>query len=311
MANLTRARTFGADVAKDTLVIFDWERQQGWQIANEPAAIEAWLADRPGPARLAVEPTSHYHRLLVDQAQARGYALYLVNPRQLSHYRAAVGRRNKTDPEDAWLLARYLAHEGSQLRVYRPDTPEARQLWTLLKRRAVVIKSRQQLQQSLREVQLSARALLSQFRQLLARIDRQILALLRQLGWQNDVQRCRSIPGIGPLNATALVAAYHRGSFANADAFIAFLGLDVRCRESGRFKGQRKLTKHGDAELRRLLYCAAKPARCHPPFASYHQRQLDKGLSKIAANVILSRKLARIAFALMRHQQSFQISQPT
>ena len=81
----------------------------------------------------------------------------------------------------------------------------------------------------------------------------------------------------------------------------------MRIRESGQFKGKRKLTKHGESELRRLLYCAARPARSYLPFDHYRQKQLDKGLSNIAANVILARKLARIAFALMRDQQMFTI----
>jgi transposase len=72
------------------------------------------------------------------------------------------------------------------------------------------------------------------------------------------------------------------------------------------FKGKRKLTKRGEPELRRLLYCAAQPARCHKPFEDYYQSQIDKGLPKIAAKVILARKLARIAFALMAKQQSFR-----
>ena len=88
--------------------------------------------------------------------------------------------------------------------------------------------------------------------------------MVRELGWWADYQRCLSIPGIGPINAVALTAAYHRAEFTNADAFIAFLGLDVRIRDSGTFKGKRKLTKKGESELRRLLYCAAKPARSHP-----------------------------------------------
>ncbi|MGB5305459.1 MAG: IS110 family transposase, partial [Gammaproteobacteria bacterium] len=57
--------------------------------------------------------------------------------------------------------------------------------------------------------------------------------------------------------------------------------------------------------LRRLLYCAAQPARCYQPFEDFYQRQLEKGLPKIAAKVILARKLARIAFTLMSNQQMF------
>ena len=101
------------------------------------------------------------------------------------------------------------------------------------------------------------------------------------------------------------MAAWYRGAFSNSDAFIAFLGLDVRVRESGKFRGRRKLTKRGESELRRLLYCAAQPARSYWLFERYYQSQLNKGLSKTAAKVILSRKLARIAYTLMTNQESF------
>jgi transposase len=242
---------------------------------------------------------------VVEAAMAFGFEVYLINPRQLAHYREAVNVRNKTDPQDAWLLARYLVHEGRQLRPYQPQCPQAQQLWALLKRRAVVVAARKQLQQSFGEIRLSAQALFTQFQHLLTRIDLRIRKLIQALGWSADYQRCVSIPGIGPLNAAALVAAYHRGAFANSDAFIAFIGMDVRLRESGRYTGKRKLTKRGESEVRRLLYCAAQPARCYQRFEAYYQRQLAKGLPKIAAKVILARKLARIAFALMRNQQLF------
>ena len=108
------------------------------------------------------------------------------------------------------------------------------------------------------------------------------------------------------MNAAALVAAYHRGVFASSDAFVAFIGIDVRLRESGKYNGKRKLTKRGEAELRRLLYCAAQPARSYQLFDAYYQQQLEKGLPKIAAKVCLARKLARIAFTLIVNQQSFK-----
>jgi len=297
--------TLGIDVAKDQLVICQWGCEQLLTLVNQPAAIQAWLETLCGPVRLAIEPTSHYHLAVVEAALACGHQVYLVNPRQLAHYRQAVNLRHKSDPHDAWLLARFLAHEAAQLRPFRPQDRRAQRLWALLTRRATVVQSRQQLQQSFAEVRLSIQALLSQFQQLLQRLDQQIQQLLRELGWWPDYLRCLSIPGIGPANAAALVAAHHRGAFANSDTFVAYLGLDIRLRESGRFKGQRKLTKQGEPELRRLLYCGSNAACHHPRFAAYRQRQLDKGLSKIAARVALARKLARIAFTLMKNQQSF------
>jgi transposase len=305
VAKLVSKITLGVDVAKDHLIIYIWSTQQLIELLNEPQAIEAWLKSLTGHVRIAIEPTSHYHLAVVEAAVALGHEVYLVNPRQLVHYRQAVNVRNKTDPQDAWLLARYLEHEAAQLRRFEPQDRQAQCLWALLNRRATVVSSRQQLQQSFAELSFSVKALISEFNQLLQRLDRRIQSLIQTLGWWRDYEICCSVPGIGPCNAAALVATYHRGAFANSDAFVAYMGLDIRLRESGRFKGKSKLTKRGSSELRRLLYCASHAARSHQRFADYYQKQLDKGLSKIAARVALARKLARIAFTLMAKQEVF------
>lgn len=298
--------TLGIDVSKEELVICDWDTGTETRLVNQATDIRAWLQGLHGPVRLAVEPTSNYHLELVEQAHAHGGTVYLVNARQLAHYRLAVGERNKTDPSDAVLLARYLAHEAESLRPFQPLDARAQQLWALIKRRGVAVETKKQLTQSFRDIGLPAKALFRELRAVIARLEQRIRVLVRALGWQTDYRCCMSIPGVGPVIAAALTAVFHRGAFASADAFIAFIGMDVRVRESGKFRGQRKLSKCGEAEIRRLLYCAAKPSRHYPPFAGYHQQQLDNGLSKIAANVVLARKIARIAFTLMSRQQSFK-----
>ncbi len=306
MSKLVSQITLGVDVSKDELVICAWDTAELTMLPNQGSTIKAWLKSLYGPVRIAIEPTSIYHLEFVEQAHVLGFEVYLINPRQLLHYREAVNVRNKTDPADAWLLARYLARESGSLRPFKPQCAKAQQLWALLKRRATAVKVRTQLEQSFSEIKFSTKALSTEIQHLLDRIDQRIQVLVRKLGWWADYQRCLSIPGIGPLNAAALVTVFHRGAFAGADAFVAFLGLDIRVRESGKFKGQRKLTKRGEAEIRRLLYCAAQPARSYPLFDVFYQHQLNKGLSKIAAKVVLARKLARIAFTLLTNQQSFK-----
>ena len=306
MAKRVTERTYGIDVAKDELVICAAGSEVLTILPNRPDAIRTWLRAQAAPLRLAVEPTSHYHLELIEQAHAGGATVYLVNPRQLRHYREAVGERNKSDAADAALLARYLQRESDQLTPFQPRSAKAQRLWALIKRRGTAAQTQQQLQQSLREVQIPATAVFTALKQLLARLDRDIQALIRRLGWQADYDRCRSVPGLGPANAAVLTAAFHRGAFAGGDAFIAFLGMDIRLRRSGKFKGQEKLSKYGEAEVRRLLYCATQGARSYQPFDTYYLTQLAKGRSKTAAKVALMRKLARIAFALMTRQQTFR-----
>lgn len=306
MAKLVSPITLGIDVAKDALAVYLWQQEQFDTIDNNTEAITAFLKSLTGPTRIALEPTSHYHFEVVDIAMTLGMEVYLVNARQVAHYRQAINLRNKTDPQDAWLLARYLEHEVQQLQPFRPRDRRAQCLWRLILRRATIVRSQQRVQQSMREVRFSVQALMTQFKEVLLRLDKQIRQLIRDLGWSADYRRCQSIPGIGPLNAAALVVTYHRGAFSGRDAFIAYLGLDVRIRESGRYRGKRRLTKRGAPELRRLLYCASGPARVNQRFAEYFQRMVTKGLSRTAARVALSRKLARIAFALMSREECFE-----
>jgi transposase len=298
--------TLGIDVSKDLLEVYNWQSESGSQITNQAEAISAWLKTFEGNLRIAVEPTSHYHLELIQLAHARGVMIYVVNARQLNHYREAVDVRHKNDPDDARLLARYLEHESESLRPHTPLCQAMQDIWRLIKQRAGVVETRKALTQRLAKTTIASKTLFNEFKRMLERFDRAIEQKIKQLGWQDDYQRCQSIPGIGPLNAAALVATYHRGVFAKVDQFIAFIGLDVRIRDSGQFKNRRKLTKRGESEIRRLLYCAGQPAIQFAAFKDFHQQQLDKGLSKTAARVILGRKLARIAFALIVSQQSFE-----
>jgi len=306
LADLTKFTTLGIDTSKDELVCCNFaDPDQIDRVPNHPDAIRTWLSTFQGPRRIAIEPTSTYHLEVVEAAIKMGFVVYMINPRQLVHYREAVNEVNKTDPVDAYLLARYLDREVDQLRPHLPQDRRAQQLWTLLKRRATVVDTRKRLQQSLAGIKLPHKPMLRAIDAILKCIDLRMQKLLRDLGWWADYLRCKSIPGVGPLNATALIATYHRAAFSSVDQFISFIGLDIRLRESGHFKGKSKLTKRGEAELRRLLYCAAAPSRSYLPFKQFHQRQLDKGMPKIAANVVLARKIARIAFALIRKQENF------
>jgi transposase len=131
------------------------------------------------------------------------------------------------------------------------------------------------------------------------------VGMARELGWSDEVNQCQSIPGVGPLTVLAMVASYHRGELRRADAFIAFLGMDVRVRESGPYRGRRKLTRKGDPELRRLLFNAAMQGRRNALWEPCYLRLRERGLSSTAAFVALGRKLARLCFALLRNGKDF------
>ena len=300
--------TVGVDVSKSELDVFELETGQGYSIPNTLESIKSWLDHSRTPMRVAVEPTNRYHELVASSAHARGHEVYLVDPQRLTHYRQGVGQRVKADRQDAQLLARYLAREAGELRVWQPLSAAQQGFWRLLNRRATLVRAKVQLQHSLADLgtlQADVETLLARIDKLLGKMDRVLLSRAERLGWGAQVQRCRAIPGVGPLTALALVGLYHRGQFTCADAFIAFMGMDVRVRESGQWRGRRKLTKKGDPEVRRLLFNAAMQGRRSPLWEPYYLRLRGRGLSTTAAFVALGRKLARVAFALIKNGTEF------
>lgn len=314
MAMLVQPLLGGVDVSKATLAVCLNPDHPVDTVANTPRAITQWLASLPpGPVCLAVEATNTFHLEFVDQAHRAGHTVYLMDGYRLSRYRDSIGARAKTDASDAQLLRRYLERERADLRPYCPPPPGYAPLQRLLHRRAGLVQARVALQQSLAdipEIKRAAATLLRQLARLDVLIQKQLRDALTRLHWLPDVTRCQAIEGVGPLTASALTLAYHRGAFRDDDAFVAFLGLDVRVRDSGRWRGRRKLTKKGDPELRRLLFLAAMSACRSPTWQSFYQRYLDRGLSSIQALVILARKLARVAFALLKNQSDYRPRAP-
>jgi transposase len=307
MAMQVQARTIGVDVAKAELVI-SIDGETPFTLDNTPGAIRGWLKGLHGPLRLALESTGVFHLELACQAHRRGHEVYLIDGYRLNRYREGVGGRAKTDASDARLLVRYLRNEGADLRPWIPPSRDYQALQRLIHRRATVVRARTAIHQSLREIPALKTTLQATLRQLdrtIAAIERRIRDTLARAGWQHQAGRCCQIEGIGPITAAALVMAFARGRFANSDAFIAFLGLDVRIRDSGQKRGQRKLTKQGDGEIRRLLYLAAMQAKARPAWQTFFQRLLDRGLARIQALNVLARKLARVAFALMKNETDY------
>lgn len=308
MAKQAEECTVGVDVAKGWLDIYEADQDELERIDNTEGAIEEWLRGLVGPARIAVEATNCYHELFIEQAHRQGHRVYVIDAFKLSRYRDAVGHRAKTDRHDAELLARYLQQEHEHLQCWQPQDPRHARLWRLLKRRATLVQTNVRLRQSLVDIGAlddAAKELIRHCQQLVRQVDRELQAQARRLGWQQDLQRSSGVPGVGPTTSLALVATFHRHNFRNADAFVAFIGLDVRVRDSGKFRGRRKLTKKGDPEIRRLLYNAAMSGCKDPHWRPYYQSLRDRGFSGTAALMTLARKMVRVCYTLLQKQVSF------
>lgn len=81
------------------------------------------------------------------------------------------------------------------------------------------------------------------------------------LGDRPDYLLLRTIPGIGPINAlTILAETGDLRRFRHHRQFLKFCGMDLATVQSGMFRGRSKISKYGNARLRRTLWLAGQTA---------------------------------------------------
>jgi len=126
------------------------------------------------------------------------------------------------------------------------------------------------------------------------------------------VQRLRSVPGIGLLIATALVAFLGDiQRFPSGRHLASYLGLTPREFSSGMKRRLGRISKRGDAYIRMLLIHGARSVLCHAKKAQQHDRlrtwalALEKRTRHNTAAVALANKLARIAWAVWKHDKDY------
>lgn len=147
----------------------------------------------------------------------------------------------------------------------------------------------------------------------IAALDARIEELERQiLTWHREDETSRrlaTIPGIGPITASALAASVPDPSlFKSGRQFAAWLGLTPKAHSTGGKERQAGISKMGDGYLRRLLVIGAtavlRMARQRGSGGAWLQRLLERKTPKAAA-VALANKTARIAWALMARNEDY------
>ncbi len=140
-------------------------------------------------------------------------------------------------------------------------------------------------------------------------VERQLEALAQQTP---TVQRLRSVPGIGLLIATALAAFVGDVSrFPSARHLASYLGLTPREYSSGSRRRLGRISKRGDAYLRLLLIHGARSVLWHARRMKQPDRlrawalRLEKSIGHNKAAVALANKLARLAWAVWKHDCDF------
>jgi transposase len=142
----------------------------------------------------------------------------------------------------------------------------------------------------------------------IARCDRTIAKMAQA---DETARRLMSIPGFGPITASAMAATIQDTSnFAGPREFAAFLGLAPKQNSSGGKQRLGRISKMGNRNLRKLLVVGAHAVLFHrkrhtDPLRTWAKKLIEKKPFKLVA-VALANKMARIAFAILRGKTTYR-----
>lgn len=289
------------------LDLHDTRDGRACRIANTDSAVRAWLtAAAPCDRTLIVfEATGRHDRFIRDAAHRHGTACVRVNPGQARDFARAQGRRAKTDRLDA----KALAAMGQALRLKPEEAPDPmrQRLALLAKRRdqlvAMAAAEKKRLKEMADEdcIAGSLNAVIAMVADQIKALDRAISTLIRS---QHDLAGSRrqlcSMPGIGPVTATTLVALMPELGRVNDKQIAALAGLAPFNHDSGAQRGQRHIAG-GRSRVRRAMYMAALSAvRCCDRYREVYQRILHHSKAKKLALIAVARKMLIHANAMIR-----------
>lgn len=306
----------GVDIAKRKFdcALLNAEKFRTKVFTNDEAGIEAcltWITRHTGESvHACLEATGPYAQLLAEALFDAGHTVSLINPARSRAFAESLGVRTKTDAVDARILARLCA--ALKPEPWIPAPKPVRELQELVRRLDALIEMHTQETNRLAVAHDAVRASIEE---VLAMLDRSIAeikqAIAQHIDNHPDLKAQRdlldTIPGIGQATSAWLIAELGAKRFACARSAAAFVGLTPAHRLSGSsVQGKPRLSKRGNAQLRKALYWPAITAlRCNPIIQAFAKRLRERGKHPMAIIAAAMRKLVHIAFGVLKSGKPF------
>ena len=305
----------GIDMAQQAFVWAVHGSAQTQSCPNDASGFQALLDGLQGRCvgLIVVEATGGLERALAQFLVCQGLPVAVANPRAAREFARSMGHLAKTDAIDALALAHYaqtLASKADQTGVrFMPPSAQVQALQALVSRRAQLIGMRtaekNRLNAALRVLHASIRAVIRTLEQEIAKIDKDIDALLHE-HFRQQARQLESIKGVGTTTCATLLAFMPELGHVSNERAAKLAGLAPLNQDSGKSRGQRHVWG-GRSIVRTALYMAMLSAvRYNPVIKAFFERLIAAGKPPKVALTACSHKLLRILNAMARTDQPWR-----
>ena len=273
---------------------------------------------RGASAQVVLESTGTYGLdLALALHRARRVEVMVANPRAIAHFGRASLQRSKTDRLDAETILEFAVRMPFE--PWLPPAPHNLELRALSRRieamSKTVVQEKNRLHASSQSGELSEfvkediRELAHHLESRIARLRKQALLVIAQ---SEDLSKAfalvTSIKGIAEASGIAILAELAvLPTDMTTRQWVAHAGLDPRQHQSGTSVHKpARISRTGNAHTHRALFMPALVAvQWEPHVKAFYEHLLDRGKTKMQANVAVMRKLLHAIHGMLEHDQGF------
>ena len=302
----------GIDVAKDRLDVVMRPSGESFVVARNGAGIGELTAKLAAlsPRLIALEATGGFETVVAAGLAAAQLPVVVVNPAQVRAFAQALGKRAKTDPIDAAVIAHFAEATKAQPRALPDD--QTRLLADLVARRRQIVEM--MAAEGQRERRLTDKRLRKSIARLRKAMEKELAELDSAIDdqvrgspvWAEKEDLLASVPGIGPVIARTLIAELPELGSLDRRQIAALAGLAPCTRQSGQWRGK-SFIGGGRKAVRGALFLAALVASRHNPVLKrFRDKLVAAGKPKLVALIAVARKLLTILNAILRDKRQWQ-----
>jgi len=282
-------------------------------------SLLGWVAlkkDSSLDVHFTLEPTGVYHENLAYYLNENRQVVHIVLGLKAKKYAESLDTNSKTDKLDSKALARMGSER--QLDVWRPSSPLFLKLKVLTRERSALIKVRVMFQNQLEGMGHSAypnKKSMNRLKSLIKAINDQTEKIEKDIEKVSEgnielkakVLKVMTIPGVAFITAITIIA--ETDGFAlikSIKQIVAYAGLDVRIRESGKWKGKAKISKAGNVHIRKALYMPSLSSITHAlTYKLFYERLRDRKGIKMIALIAVQRKILGLIYTLWKNDSVY------
>ena len=308
---MSKKQWVGIDVCQKYLDVYIRPQEELFQVTNDEVGITRLveILKNIQPELIVLEATGGMEIDVAVKLTKAELAVAVINPRQARDFAKATGTLAKTDAIDAKLLAHFADAIRPEVRPISDES--ARQLEDLVARRRqisdMITAEKNRRRGKTNSVQVDIDEHIEWLEKRLKEIESQIKeAIAINQDWQEKLKLLTSVPGVGEVVAVTLISSLPELGTLSHKSISHLVGVAPLNRDSGKFRGKRKIWG-GRAKIRCVLYMAALVAiRFNPPIKAFYERLIQKGKLKKVAITACMHKLLIFLNAMMRNNQTWR-----